>query len=603
MMNFAHRVDVPELMDSGTLERGELIPTLRFLAMVHRYFGGERILFDYLQRWSVHWSKDEIITVLDVGTGGADVPLSLLRWGKKHGFHFQITAIDSTPTIAAIARENVASHPEIQVVEADFFSFAQRGEKFDLVIASLVLHHMPDDKLTEVLRLCDTMATRGVIVSDLLRSMTAYGAIGLLTGLIGNRVVRNDGLISVRRAFTIRELDALARDSRLNYLHPRRHPFFRLSLAGEKGDVLIVGAGPAGCASAIYLAQQGRNVLLLDKAHFPKAKACGEGVMPTGIPILEELGVLADVEKNGSRFHGLQFTSPDGVQTTGIFPYSRYGIAIPRETLDLTLLERARSFSNVRVLESHKVILPVMEGGRLKGVEVESPAGLRQKFFASHHLIADGASSPTAHAMGMKRRLPCRRRYGMRAHFSCVEGLRDQVEIFFLDGGEIYLARQPGEKNALVAVLMEESRMKRFAGRTQDGFLDMVKQCRPLAERMTHAVQQDKIIGLGPLGGSMQRWSGPGWWLVGDAASSVDPITGEGISLAMANGKIAVQEILNPSYGLRVPYSLRRRRLMLKKSLLAKLLLAVSINQTASNCVVRQLARHPSLFRWFLKNC
>lgn len=367
-------------------------------------------------------------------------------------------------------------------------------------------------------------------------------------------------------------------------------------------DVLIVGAGPAGCASAIYLAQHGRRVILLDKAHFPRAKACGEGVMPTGIPILEELGVLPDIEKKGQRFHGLQFTSRDGVQATGVFPDSRYGIAIPRETLDLTLLERARSLANIQVLESHRVIAPVLEGGRLKGFEIESSEGLRQKIFAPHHLFADGASSPTATTMGLKRKLPRRKRYGLRAHFTGVEGLRDRVEIFFLEGGEVYLAHQPGEKKALVAVLVEEAWMKRFAGRTQDGFLEMLNQCQPLAARMTHAVQQDKIVGLGPVGGSMPQWRGPGWWLVGDAASSVDPITGEGISLALANGKLAAHEILDASHALRMPYALRRRRLMLKKNLLAKLLLAVSLNRAASNVVMRQLARHPALFRWFLKN-
>lgn len=237
MINFTHRINAPELMDSGTIERGELIPTLRFLAMAHRHFGGERVLFTYLEKWSAHWSTDEVITVLDVGTGGADVPLSLVRWGKKHGFRFQITAVDSTPVIAEIARENVVSHPEIRVLEEDFFSLAQRGGKFDLVIASLFLHHMPDAQLTAVLKCCDAMATRGIVISDLSRSRVAYWAVSLLTSLFGNRVAQYDGRISVRRAFTVKELDALALESRLHYLHARRHPFFRISLAGEKGGV------------------------------------------------------------------------------------------------------------------------------------------------------------------------------------------------------------------------------------------------------------------------------------------------------------------------------------------------------------------------------
>ncbi len=368
-------------------------------------------------------------------------------------------------------------------------------------------------------------------------------------------------------------------------------------------DVIVVGAGPAGCSSAIYLAQRGQNVILLDKAHFPRPKACGEGIMPTGIPILEELGVLPDVEKKGRRFYGIQFSGQDGHRATGYFPYSRYGITLPREVLDPLLLERARSFSSVQVLESHKVIAPVIENDRVKGVAVEASGGHRQTYFATHHILADGASSTVAQAMGITRDIPRRRRYGMRAHFSGVEGLQELVEVFFLEGGEIYLAAQAGEKNALVAIVLEENWMARFAGRTQGGFFDMIQLCRPLAERMTSAVQYTKIIGLGPLGGSMQRWNGPGWWLVGDAASSVDPITGEGISLALSNGKLVAQEILGVPNASGGSYVRRRKRLLLKKNLLAKLLLSVSNHRRAANFVIQLLAHRPALFRWFLKSC
>ncbi len=234
MLSFSHRILEPELMDSAPLTRDELAPVLHFLALVHRYAGGERVLFEFLKEWSPHWPKDRVITVLDVGTGGADIPLSLVRWGKRHGFQFQITAIDIMPVIVAIARENTASYPEIRVLESDFFSFAQRGEQFDLVISSLFLHHMPDEKLVELLALCDAMAKRGVIMSDLSRSRKAYWSVGVLTTLFGNKVARHDGLLSVRRALTVGELDVLTKNARLTHLETRQHPFFRLSLSTEK---------------------------------------------------------------------------------------------------------------------------------------------------------------------------------------------------------------------------------------------------------------------------------------------------------------------------------------------------------------------------------
>lgn len=359
-------------------------------------------------------------------------------------------------------------------------------------------------------------------------------------------------------------------------------------------DAIVIGAGPAGCSAAITLAQAGRDVVLLDRAHFPRPKACGEGVMPGGVRILDDLGVLPEVEKWGKRFKGIRFISPLGRAATGLFANGTYGIAIPREKLDAILLERARSYSNITIMESQQVKKPLFDHHKMVGIEP-------QNIFATHHLIADGASSSIATAMGLRRRLPKRRRFGMSAHFTGVANLQDVVEVFFLDGGEIYIAAQAGEGNALIAVLIEESRMKKFAGRTQEGFLEMVKSCPVLADRMSTATQTTKILGLGPLGGDMKKWNGPGWWLIGDAASSLDPITGEGISTALANGQIAARDIISP--GPRwMTYAMRRRRLLWKKILLAKILLITSTRLSASDWLITKLSRHPGLFRWFLEN-
>lgn len=234
MLNFSHRINDPELMDSVPLSQNTLRETLKFLSFAHRYLGGERVILSHLEKWSSLWSPGEEITFLDVGTGGADVALSLVRWGRKKGFRFRIVGVDSISVTAQIARENTTDYPEISVLEEDFFALGQREGRFDYVVASLFLHHIPDDKLIETLAVCNALAKRGVVIGDLLRSRAAYWAVRLTTAVLSNKICRHDGPLSVRRTFTVPELKALAAKSQLNYLHVEDHPFFRVSLAGEK---------------------------------------------------------------------------------------------------------------------------------------------------------------------------------------------------------------------------------------------------------------------------------------------------------------------------------------------------------------------------------
>lgn len=234
MTSLARRVDEPELMDGAPLAAGELERALGFLAGANRLLGGNSVVIGRLERWSRRWPSGRAVTLLDVGTGGADVPLAVRAWGESRGFEVAVTAIDASPAVAELARRRAAGRPGVRVIEADLYEFASRGEAFDYVTASLFLHHVPDARLVEALRALDALARRGVIVSDLERCRGGLLAVRLLTGLFGDRVTRHDGPLSVRRSFRPAELGALAREAGLGYLSARRHPFFRISLAGEK---------------------------------------------------------------------------------------------------------------------------------------------------------------------------------------------------------------------------------------------------------------------------------------------------------------------------------------------------------------------------------
>ena len=228
------RVNAPELMDGAPLPPAIMRDALWFLALSNRWFGGTGVILRRLEAWSGRWDPGREITILDAGTGAADIPVAIAAWADRRGFRVRITAAELVPEAAAVARDRTKGVPAIEVVQADVFALLAGGGVFDFVIASLFLHHMPPDRHSPVLQAFDRAARRGVIVSDLGRSAAGYAAVWLLAHAAGNRVVRHDGPLSVRRAFTISELDALARGAGLPYLRAAREPWFRVSLAGEK---------------------------------------------------------------------------------------------------------------------------------------------------------------------------------------------------------------------------------------------------------------------------------------------------------------------------------------------------------------------------------
>jgi 2-polyprenyl-3-methyl-5-hydroxy-6-metoxy-1,4-benzoquinol methylase len=228
-----HRIDEQELMDSGQVTSSELSDALSFLSASNAYLGGWAVMRERLEIWSRAWDKKKTVTLLDVGTGAADLPLRMLNWARQRRFHLRIVGIDADEKVLELARERSEGEESLSLIHTDLKSFAAMGGRFDYVTGSLFLHHLAPSELELSLRLCDGLAVKGMLFSDLRRCAAAYAGVRALTCMTG-RVTRYDGPLSVRRAFLPEELEAAAEVAGLRYLRVRRGSFFRLSLAGEK---------------------------------------------------------------------------------------------------------------------------------------------------------------------------------------------------------------------------------------------------------------------------------------------------------------------------------------------------------------------------------
>jgi len=226
------RVDKPEWMDTRPLAETELNGALRFLRLTNVWFGGNAVVLNRLFRWSSRWHGT--VTVLDVGTGLGDIPVAIITRARQKGLRVKVLGIDIVPEVIDLAKRHTANFPEIEIENKNLNDLDPNRDRFDYVTASLFLHHIPPANNVATLRQMDRLATRGLILSDLHRSIPGYVAVSVASALFGNHIVRHDGPLSVRRAFRLNELHQLTQEAGLSYLKEKTEPFFRLSLSGEK---------------------------------------------------------------------------------------------------------------------------------------------------------------------------------------------------------------------------------------------------------------------------------------------------------------------------------------------------------------------------------
>lgn len=317
-------------------------------------------------------------------------------------------------------------------------------------------------------------------------------------------------------------------------------------------DVIVVGGGPGGSACAAFLGKAGKKVLLLEKAKFPRDKTCGDAISGKSMRVLRELGLTMEIERNPHAvIRGVIFSSPNGNVVNIPFPEkadrSAPGYCCRREVFDNIVFQNSKKYADVR--EKHVVTDVIKENGFVVGVKARDvDAKVDHEFRAQVVVGADGSQSVVANKLGLLDTPDEHHCTALRIYYKNVKNLSDAIELHFVESvmpGYFWIfPLENGLANVGIGMITKD--MKDHQINLKQATYDAIANDPLFKNRFQGAEQVGPVMGWTlPFGSHHRKCFGNGFVLVGDAASLIDPFTGEGIGNAMMSGWIASQVLVD----------------------------------------------------------
>ena len=232
---FKFRSSEKELLDETNIQQDILFKNLRELDILNRNTGGHAITLKGIKLLVTDHTR--IYHILDLGCGGGDSLRAIADWARKNNFNVTLTGIDMNADVIAYLKNHCRTYPEITGITADYQEFLDRNTSVDIVHCSLFCHHLNDNELIRLFTYFNEKVSTGFVINDLQRNRMAYYSAWFFTRLLnGTILAKNDGPVSVLRAFKTSELKQLLEKANIKNYIIQKKLLFRFLIVGKTGD-------------------------------------------------------------------------------------------------------------------------------------------------------------------------------------------------------------------------------------------------------------------------------------------------------------------------------------------------------------------------------
>jgi flavin-dependent dehydrogenase len=317
-------------------------------------------------------------------------------------------------------------------------------------------------------------------------------------------------------------------------------------------DVLVIGGGPAGSTVGALLARRGHRVVVLEKDRHPRFHI-GESLLPANLALFEKLGVAGEIRAIGMEKWGAEFVSPWHDNKSQTFEFADAW----DKSMPLSYQVRRSEFDEILIRNAARAGARVIEGCRVQDVAFAADRtgatvrarhedGRAEEFTPRFVVDASGRDTFLGRKFDFKRRNPKHNSSALYAHFQGAtrhpgreEG---NITIFWFDHGWFWFIPLADGATSVGAVVWPHY-LKSRDKPLKEFFLDTVAMCPALGERLANASLVSDVEATGNFSYSCEQTHGPGYLLIGDAFTFIDPVFSSGVMLAMQGGFVAAETV------------------------------------------------------------